>query len=199
MSFTGFTRKSWDFAHPSSSKDYPDILDIDATSSAGSNIEFLVRSIVKQCIVHPDAELVAGFFACDRFEILPRSKPLKIVGSVITSQLIIDPTAMSSGIWWSNIYNPQAIKVLQDAKVLKTIDGGFCSQVAGPIWHPHPKMKDFANMYSCSPISLRNRANPFTWTTVDPDCGLRSKTSTKVVCKNRNTRFKIKEIGRVTQ
>lgn len=164
---------------------------------------FLVRSILHDCKVPKTVELVTGFYTCQNLIIQPRTKPLRIIGTMIVSnKLKIDVSALENGIYWSNIYHPTAITILQNLPrpVLKPEYGAAtnCSTVvaSAPIWHPAPALEDIANFYKCSPLSLKAKADPFSWTTVDPDCGLLDSKSNSVTCKNQIRRFNVVELYR---
>ncbi|MCB0377269.1 MAG: hypothetical protein KDD33_02135 [Bdellovibrionales bacterium] len=193
ISFSEQTVHSWTFADPFDGTWYITRLE------AGDKPSFKVRSIVNRCIVMPDATFVAGFLNCKSFTIAPRSKPLKIVGTVVTNRLSIDPSALRAGIWWSNIYHPQAVLELQKVGILKPLKGGECVTLPDPIWHPNPSIVNLSNHYRCHPISLREKANPFTWTSVDPDCGMIDEAASRTSCKFRPKNFVLKELGRGSQ
>ncbi|MCJ8278012.1 MAG: hypothetical protein HRT44_04945 [Bdellovibrionales bacterium] len=190
ISFAEKTRASWTFADPTDKTWNITSLD------AGTNPDFKVRSIVNKCVVQPDAINVVGFLACDEFIILSRSTPLNIMGTIIAGKVSIAPKAVAAGIWWSSIYHPQAVKKLREAQVLKPVMGGECSELTDPIWHPNPSLVNLSNHYKCSPISLREKANPFTWSAVDPDCGIIDENSNRTSCKFRAKNYFIYEIGR---
>lgn len=189
-SFAPHTRSSWNFAEPT-----------DATwhihaETAPNPPPFMVRSIVGTCIVHSDATIVAGLINCDNLIIESRTAPLKMIGTFIASKFYVDPAALKAGIWWSNIYHPVAVKYLRDQMLLRKHDNTPCTSLQSPIWHPFPNMYEFADHYKCNAISLRAHADPFTWTSVDPDCGLVDSNSSRTTCKNRPRRFFLKELGR---
>lgn len=185
VSFTNNTRHSWNFANPN-----PNRITFNVDTST-----FYVHSIVGECVFGPELTFISGFFVCDKLIIEPRSKRLQIVGTIIAGKAAFHPSALTSGIVWSNIYHPNAVIALRQKRVLKPNYGTGC-ELSSPIWHTNPSLFDLADHYKCNSISLRANANPFTWTTVDPDCGLASATATTTTCKNRPKRFFIKELGR---
>lgn len=166
-------------------------------ASGGGTATFVIKSMARDCIVKSTANFVTGFFACERLVIESRSTPLRIIGTFILSNgLSIAPDAYASGIRWSTIYHPMATFELRQAGVLKALDNQDCSSIARyPIWHPYPAMKEVANLYRCNAISLRSKADPFRWTSVDPDCGL-VPNSNSTMCKNRLVRFYVLEVSR---
>lgn len=196
VDFSGTTRSSWNFAGDSSSALGADpILDKTLVLDAGADGVFRVYSIVKECVIASSANLITGFYTCDTLRIESRTKPLRIIGSFIVGALKIDPEAYKAGIIWSSIYHPQAAEELRAAGVLKTVAGGTCTAPKNPIWHPIPSIQETADRRACNVISLRGKADPFQWTTVDPDCGLlKGKSNTS--CKRRLVRFFVVEHAR---
>lgn len=201
VDFSAKTRHSWNFARGSAATGYTDpalasyIFDNTNSSAQSQNVLFQVRSIVGICTVRSTATFVTGFFACDRMIIEPRTTPLRIIGSFIVKDLEIHPTALTAGIRWSTIYHPQAVHELRAAGVLKTESGQACGLQTSPIWHPIPSIQETADRISCSVSSLRAMANPFQWTSVDPDCGLVPGNSNNS-CKSRMVRFYLVEHSR---
>ena len=158
-----------------------------------SKANFHVSSIAEKCIVESGANFVAGFFVCDTFEIKSRSKPLKIMGTVITSKLNIHKSALESGIRWYNIHHSEILESLQKEKILVQTDGNAC--LAGvdpskPIWQREP-----ASQYPCTTLSLRDKLQPISWTTVDPDCVFFPGKNTPI-CKEQIRRFDMVEYSR---
>jgi hypothetical protein len=199
-SFAKQARNAWSFDTDFKNYDPPGYKNDGMAYNLANDTEFHIDSLVSTCTVGANQTLLAGMFTCERFVIQARSLPLRIIGTVITNQLQIDPTAYKAGIRWSSIYHPQAVQELINAKVLgrdkanKLID---CKNAAlAPLWQSNIGITDRYTHYVCNPVSLR-RADPFKWSTVDPDCGLQTvKTSTSVKCKKQTTRFLIKEISR---
>lgn len=198
--FSKTTRHSWNFAGLDTSTAGQDpvvntlIMD-SANSLLGNNPKFLVHSIVGQCIIKSTANFVSGFLSCDELIIEDRGTPLRIIASIITGKVSIHPNAFKSGIRWSTIYHPQATQELRNARILKRGGGGACTGFSQPIWHPIPSIIETSDRYACNAISLRAKANPFQWTSVDPDCGLLPG-ATNTSCKKRAMRFFVVEHSR---
>ncbi len=164
---------------------------------------FHVRARMRRCEVASDATFVTGFFVCDTFEILARTAPLTIVGTVIANKLIVNPGALLAGVTWSSIYHPQSVYELRRIGILHGLTAaqtiaGCDSNPNEPIWLPTISLAQSYNYYTCSASSLRDKADPFRWTTVDPDCGLPTSpaASTAYKCKGRVMRLNVKELSR---
>jgi len=201
-SFAANTRHSWNFAgsndsaNPSPSPLVSEMI-FDGGNSRAGVTAFRVQSIVGRCIIRDSAELIAGFLTCDELVIQGRSKPLRIIGTIIANSVSIDRSAFLSGIRWSSIYHPQATLELRSGGILKSYSSNGCDSMQSPVWHPIPSMTEVADRYNCNVISLRAKANPFQWTTVDPDCGYVPGNATST-CKNRLIRFFVIEHQRET-
>ncbi|MBK9323600.1 MAG: hypothetical protein IPM97_11775 [Bdellovibrionaceae bacterium] len=160
--------------------------------------EFKVQSLVKNCVIKSSANFVAGFYTCEHLIIEPRTEPLRIIGTIITADAQIDDSAYGVGIRWSSIFHPSAAMELRMARILGREKNGnllSCNDPnLAPLWLPNIGIQTVLTHYLCNPISLRN-ADPFRWTTVDPDCAY-DETDQKVKCKKRLTRFLIKEVSR---
>lgn len=200
-SFAANTRHSWNFAGTSGSLGETDpllselVFDRFNSSAALGTVTFQVRSIVGRCVIRSTADFVAGFLVCDQLIIEPRTAPLRIIGTIVASKLKIDPSVYQSGLVWSSIYHPQAALELRAVGILRSQNGSTCTEGESPAWHPIPSIIEVADRMACNPISLRAKADPFQWTTIDPDCGLmpgRAATS----CKKRITRFLVVEHSR---
>jgi len=143
---------------------------------------------------------VAGFYTCDEFQIMPRSTPLEIAGTVITKKFTVDPTVITAGVTWSSINHPRALKSLRKHNVLRSADCLASSALSNPafvpIWHPEPAVSVLANQRRCFSNSLRAKAQPFMWTRIDPDCVLASTTHTMMTCKNDARNYVFSEVGR---
>ncbi|MBX2993917.1 MAG: hypothetical protein KF681_03830 [Bdellovibrionaceae bacterium] len=202
-SFAGSSRVSWNFAQNDNSgnvEHLDPILDSYEFFSGNARpvpgvAKFQVRSIVGTCLVKSSATFITGFFTCDHLIIEPRSQPLRIIGTFILSKITIDPSAYTAGIRWSSIYAPQALSELRAAGVLAPRSAAACGATSTPIWHPLPSITETADRYSCSPIALRAKADPFTWTTIDPDCGYVG-TAPVTTCKRRLVRYFVIEQSR---
>jgi len=205
-SFTNGTRFSWHFkpllfpaGNPNSYTQIPETsptLNIsDSTSASG----FQIYSIVGKCVIPSTTTFVAGFFVCDQLTIASRNQPLVIEGTIIAGQGSISPAAISSGVTFRSIYHPQTTIDLQTRGILTPYNGvGTCSNTnvpAFPVWWPGLNLQNYNTLRNCNVISLRDKANPFTWTTVDPDCGV-NNTSPYVQCKRRAIHFLVREISR---
>jgi hypothetical protein len=194
-----------------------DSLVFDGTNSNGAvknNVTFQVGSIATTCKVKSSATLVTGFLTCNEFIIESRTKPLRIIGSVVAKSVYIDPSAFTAGITWSSIYQTQATYELQSAGVLAarfpqaTPPACASVQLSSPIWNPAPAAGDMANLYGCNVLSLRAQSNPIQWTSVDPDCGVLDVTGagactatstscqSNTTCKHHMTNFFVVEQSR---
>lgn len=198
VSFAPGTRSSWNFAGLPSSKlgSDPILNEIVFDNANRSNAVFNVRSIVGKCTIKANSSFVTGFYTCDELLIEARNTPLRIIGTFIVGNMKIHPTALKAGITWSAIYHPQATKELRAANILKSFSGKNCNDESGePIWHPIPSVQEVADRRGCNTISLRAKADPFQWTSVDPDCGLMAGAS-NTTCKRRLVRFFVVEQSR---
>ncbi|MNT68544.1 hypothetical protein D3C72_2067870 [compost metagenome] len=63
-----------------------------------------------------------------------------------------------------------------------------------PLWMANIGLPTAVDHYICNPVSLR-KADPFKWTTVDPDCGVVDNAPVRS-CKKAMTRFLVKEVSR---
>lgn len=198
-SFTVQTRKSWGFTEQGTELEpgyNPGNLIIDEESARFDGVvkpTFMIASIYNTCIIKSTANFVTGFFVCDHLKIESRSEPLRIVGTFIVGRMSVDEDALKAGIRWSNIYYPTAVMELRAAGVLKASGVEPCDIPADPLWNPYPSIARAQHVYKCNPISLRNKADPFTWTLVDPDCGL---IGSKQQCKYRVLRYELVELKR---
>lgn len=197
-SFAEVSKHSWSFTNTYAERvDY--VFNIDnASTTAGRVPAFVIKSIVKNCIIEANANFVTGFLNCENLTIRPRSTPLTIVGTfIISNGMTIDDSAYKSGIKWQSIYHPMSTYLLRSAKVLKAVGGGSCDTLARtPVWHPRPALLDRVNSQQCNAMALRLKADPFRWTSVDPDCGLISSSSTATFCKNSLGNYFALEIHR---
>ncbi|QDK38088.1 hypothetical protein [Bdellovibrio sp. NC01] len=200
VSFASTTRHSWNFAGIDGSADPANDPVYNKDLVFGATPVWKVASIVGNCIIPSNANLVTGFYACDSLTINARTNPLRIIGTFIVGKLKIDPSAYVAGIQWSSIYLPQATKELRKAGILKPTSNpaASCDSVMkSPIWHPIPSVQEVSDVRSCNAISLRAQANPFQWTAVDPDCGMvAGATQSTTTCKKRLVRFYVVEQSR---
>ena len=220
--FSPFTRRSWNFtveegqrgALRDTSTDDPDdvfpynheTLVIDngnARFSSASNVypQFLLKSIVKTCTVEATANFVTGFLTCDEFIIKPRSSPLEIIGTVITNRLKVDPSALQHGIRWSNIYHPQSVFRLKEARVLRpSKDRTESCSLSNPFSESRG-LSDVGvreKMFKCSPMSLLGDGNlefNFRWTAIDPDCAVFNQEDKTISCKHHFQKYTVKEVS----
>lgn len=198
ISFKDTARFSWSFTNKSGLTPGSSVeLILNNLNSTPPNTSFQVQSIANLCRIQSSATFVAGFFTCDMLRIEPRTTPLTIVGTFIVSGLEIDPSAYRAGIRWRSIYHPQSATDLRTANILRPLAGMSCNpNLNVPFWHPYPSLAEAANTHKCNVESLRALAEPFTWTSVDPDCGLPSPTAARTVCKNQLVHFQVFELFR---
>lgn len=215
-SFTPYTVHAWSFAglgnktvatQKNDTEGYYDGVSEITTQKSTTNAKFLIHSLVEHCVVKATANFVTGFFNCKKFTIEERNHPLRIIATVITNKIIIHPSAIEKGIYWSSIYNVNSIQELRDTNILK--EGGYtsdqsttfnadsvdCDDPDQPLWAPYPSLLVARKIYSCNPVFLRAKADPFTWTNVDPDCGPLEGTGV-TACKKKINRWQNKEIYR---
>jgi hypothetical protein len=201
--FVSTTRHSWHFA-PNPIPDTPDGAYNNIPVSPGTpvvmaNGTFYVNSIVNQCIVPNTTTVASGFMTCDQLIIQPRSQPLLMIGTFIVNKAVIDPSAVSSGITFRSIYHPQAASDLTAQGVLRNKDGSPCtSPMPFPIWWPTLSNVQYDSFRKCSVVSLRDKANPFTWTAVNPDCGVVAG-QTMVQCQKHPINYILNEISRTSE
>jgi len=159
---------------------------------------FQISSLIKECSIEAGANFVTGFFGCEKLTIKARNTPLRIIGTFIAGEIDINPAAYRAGIRWSTIYHPQAVYELRNASILgrdkESIDLACSDPNLPPLWQSNLGAISVLKHYNCNPVSLR-KADPFKWTTVDPDCGVQPN-DVKISCKRATTRFLIKEVGR---
>lgn len=194
------TRQSWWFAgqkladgSPVAPTPYPAPYNV----TLGQGV-FDVRSIYGVCTIPSSVSLVTGFYVCDELRISARSTKLKIVGTIIAGKGSIDPSAATAGITWRSIYHPQATYDLRAIQALKKFNGTDCPVMpnpAVPVWLPDPSLMDMYDNYSCNTLSLQNKADPFQWTTVNPDCGLVGSNVTPS-CMRKPRRYLVREVSR---
>ncbi|MFS4458842.1 hypothetical protein [Bdellovibrio sp. HCB2-146] len=168
------------------------------STNAGTTPKWEIKSLIETCTIESTATFVTGFYTCNNLIINARSTPLRIVGTFIAKNVQIDSTAYVNGIRWSTIYHPQAVYELRAFNILgKEKDGTLinCEDATlPPLWASNLGIPSTLKHYNCNPVSLRT-ADPFKWTTVDPDCGI-PPGSVEVKCKKAATRFLVKEISR---
>ncbi|WP_413287893.1 hypothetical protein [Bdellovibrio sp. HCB337] len=204
VSFADQSRHAWSFDPDNKPNGYNNgTLFFDSGSSlynpaGGVYPTFRITSLWKECSIEASANFVTGFYGCEKLTIKPRATPLRIIGTFIAGAVDIAPSAYQAGIRWSTIYHPQSVYEMRQARVLGKDKKGVllnCSNPSlPPMWMPNIGAISALTHYNCNPVSLRT-ADPFKWTTVDPDCGVQQG-QVKVSCKRAMTRFLIKEIGR---
>lgn len=200
--FAEYSRHSWKFANPKPSNistlswraGNNAIYNIQPPSAFGPNEEkFQVLSIVDGCKISANVDVVAGFFMCDTLEIAPRTDPLQIVGSFIVGHMSIPAQAVEAGVEWYSIYHPEGIQILRREGVLRDLNGNNCDIPDQPIWHPYPSLNDLSRTFKCSPLSLRGKADNWTWTQVNPEQAVINNSPTR---RPMPQRFLLKEIFR---
>lgn len=201
--FVTTTRHSWHFAPnpipPTPDGAYNSIPVSPGTPVVMANGTFYVNSIVNQCIVPNTTTVASGFLTCDQLIIQPRAQPLLMIGTFIVNKAVIDPSAISSGITFRSIYHPQAGNDLTAQGVLRNKDGSPCTTpMPFPIWWPTLSNVQYDSFRKCSVVSLRDRANPFTWTAVNPDCGVVAG-QTVVQCQKHAINYILNEISRTSE
>lgn len=188
-------RDSWNFADPQDSAGEEYVID-QSIASPGKTV-FKVKSTVSQCTIKSTAVYVVGFFVCNNLKIEARTMPLNIIGTfIVNNELKIDPSALKAGIVWKSIFNASATSDLRMLKILKPSYNQSCESISEPVWSPMPTIYSVADLSSCNAISLRKKAEPFTWTAVDPDCGHTDDNAAGNVCKKRIRRLILAEIQR---
>lgn len=201
--FVSNTRHSWHFA-PDPMPAQPDDAYKNIPVNPGNavtivNGKFYVNSIVNQCIIPNTTTVAAGFMTCDQLVIQPRTLPLTVIGTFIVGRAYIDPTAVRSGISFRSIYHPQSTSDLIAQGILKDKNGNACSTPPPfPIWWPNLTNTQYDNFRKCNVISLRDNANPFTWTAVNPDCGVVAGNS-YVQCQKHAVNYILNEISRTSE
>lgn len=208
--FRDQTRDAWKFNPINNGQDLSDA-NLGSVVFSSSVEGFHVVSIAKTCVVRATVNILSGFFTCDEFIVEDRSGPLLIMGTVILggviqssvkSSLNIHPNALINGVTFRNIYHPDSLNDLRAVGILKTTYESSCNSLFAsstvreiPFWHPFSSMIRSSDTYSCLAVSLREKADPFKWTQVDPDCGLVSGGANRL-CKNQETIVDIVEISR---
>lgn len=147
-------------------------LKIDSRYASRMNPIFFNYSDLGRCVVNSSAEFVFGFFACKRFEIQPRKLPLRIVGTVVTDQLVIDESAVRAGINWSSMGMVGLSGELNLRGVLRSGPNRYCdNRYVRAKWQPYLSFS--SNMYAdrCRPEQFREKLGFLDWTTLVPACG----------------------------
>lgn len=139
-------------------------------------------SIVKNCIVKPNVELVFGFYVCETLTVQSRSKALKFIGTIITKNIKIENSAKKYGIDFFSVWHPLATEFLRIRGDLKKTTDAFNStnncKFNVPGWSPFLSEDEQKEFLNCSPMKfVIQGANNFNWTTVDPEIGIPSSGS----------------------
>jgi hypothetical protein len=136
---------------------------------------FEVHSIMSTCKFTANVKIYTGFIVCRNLVIESRTTPLYIYGTVIAGKLSIDSNAVNAGVFFRSIYHPEAKRLLtrrQDC--IEAIDNN-------PVWFNPPTnssasvLANFEKLDQCTMGQYRAKAQPLTWSRVDPDCGLLKK------------------------
>ena len=196
--FSPYSRLSWEFTDTDTpSKEFTNT-DSLYTSMDVFDSDSQIRGIIDECKVKSSANFVVGMYFCDKFIIEARTTPLRIVGTVITNRLEVDPSAVAAGITWSALSHPEAFSLLKKSGVV------LADETTNPI-KKCPQTTTFSNPLSvqlreeafrCSSSKLLEKADPFRWTTVDPDCGVTSANDLATRCKRHYKKFTVKQIRR---
>lgn len=158
------------------------------------------RSIVNNCIIKENINFVFGFYVCKNLRIEARTSTLNIVGTFIVNDLMIDSSAANAGVNFYNIWQKEAIALLQQKKHLKRENSlaasgsNACSSMKTAGWNPYLDTDTLADTMACSPVRfLYQGANNFNWTTVDPELGIASNNTfvatTQAKVANRYRRY----------
>ena len=132
---------------------------------------FLEGSIHPECTVKASANFVVAYLVCRKFIVEARSEPLYIIGTIITTHLDIDPSAIKHGIIWTNIYNQQSVYAMRKYKLLRKATDPITYEALA--CEPHNRLHSSVSLSeatNCSSSIYANAFKQFTWTTMDPDC-----------------------------
>ncbi len=181
------------------------------TSQLFSEDAFQVQSIAANCTIKKNVKIYTGFLVCRHLIIENgRTEPLQIIGTVIAGRVTIPSDAVQYGVYFKSIFHPDAKRNL-----LKSVADCNKAIDANPVWfRPEMNIDDIgrlaklAALDECSVINLRNKAQPFSWSKVDPDCGLVGKFtaaksrgpnySERMMCKDNVENYFITERWRST-
>lgn len=198
--FTGGARTSWDFKPVHATVDFDSSMEGD----------FHIYGIIDSCKIKSSMRFFAGLVVCKELEIESRTQSLDIVGTVIAGKVTVHSSAISKGITWSSIYHPSGVRLLRKKGLLRSgvydasgnevscatlstyvpgADAIDASYPANPIWNPNPNLRNYAATIRCSPMSLREKSHPFSWNSLEPLCGIRTKPDgtyeNKTTCRPR--------------
>lgn len=205
-SFTGSTRVSWNFRPLDPDNPpltFPGPVVPELTFTAATDNAYNVQSIVGRCRVDNTATAIHGLYVCDELIIDPRGAPLTINGTFIVGKTNIHRTALNAGIRWRSLRHPAATPDLRARGILLPHSyqpppgpGGCDAQNIDTDFSPHVGIVDMVDQIMCNTNSLVSQADPFTWTTVDPDCGL-DGTDSFIRCLRRPMRYFVREVSRI--
>jgi hypothetical protein len=152
------------------------------------------RSIVKECVVPHDLDLVFGFYVCETLRVDSRTRPLNFVGTFIVKNLRIDASALGNGVNFYSLWSTGGIELLREKRHLRREKAKTeACTFTKPGWFSGLDEDTLADYQSCSPAKfLYQGANNFNWTTIDPEIGITDAntqvtTQSKVV--NRYRRY----------
>jgi hypothetical protein len=203
VSFTEHTQFSWLYnvtnpgvtiVDPAQVKPMPTYTFTSLDMDVGNYQGVPTRSIVKECIVPPEIDMVFGFYVCEKIKIEGRTRPLNFVGTFIVKNLIIDPSALSNGVNFYSLWSTGGIELLREKKHLrrekaKNEDCVFDK----PGWFTGLDEDTLADYQTCSPAKfLYTGANNFNWTTIDPEIGITgadTQVTTQSKVMNRYRRY----------
>lgn len=203
VSFTEHTQFSWLYnvtnpgitiVDPAQVKPMPTYTFTGLDMDVGNYQGVPTRSIVKECVVPPEIDMVFGFYVCETLKVESRSRPLNFVGTFIVKYLNIDASALSSGVNFYSIWSTGGIELLREKKHLrrekaKTDDCTFDK----PGWFAGLDEDTQADYQTCSPAKfLYTGANNFNWTTIDPEIGItgaNTQVTTQSKVMNRYRRY----------
>lgn len=203
ISFTEHTQFSWLYnvtnpgitiIDPAQVKPMPSYTFTHLDMDVGNYQGVPTRSIVKDCNVPKDIDLVFGFYVCETLRVDSRTRPLNFVGTFIVKNLRIDSSALSSGVKFYSIWSPGGIELLKEKKHLKrekskTEECTFTK----PGWFTGLDEDTLADYQACSPAKfLYQGANNFNWTTIDPEIGITgadTQVTTQSKVMNRYRRY----------
>lgn len=153
------------------------------------------KSVVNECIVPNNRDVIFGFYACKKLTINPgRATPLYMIGTFIVEE--IENSNTTWPVYWHSVWDAKAAGLIISNYFSQSKP--LCPTLIGQTWSniiSNAALKN--NVKSCSAMDLvTNGPNNFTWTTVDPEIGLipgNTMTSEKV---KRIQRWVIREDSR---
>lgn len=157
---------------------------------ASNSKVFHVYSVLDHCRIDESAETFFGFVVCRTFVIEDRKKPLKIYGTIVADRINISPGAK---ITWGNVYHPNAAIELRKAKILRSISSNCSRNAKVPVWHSNPTKRDLDAIKSCQSVDVTEKADPFKWTSFNPECGIVDAKDATTKCKAIDRSYKYRE------